>query len=205
MHRVHGPDPAGRRAEVALARFARPGPGSNDLGEKVFCFTKEANTKAGNGNPNPQNPPIPPELLFNVPVLPLRSDVPSCAPRGDRIPGRGTRRRWGGFQRWFRRLVVGAMRKKLDTRFPAVRFNLISCDRFEFSCRILVHVRMCARMHDACACVMHVAVWISDGEVCLRFLSFFFLFSFCFFKKSFPTILLDRHALSLWYAWLCLN
>ena len=189
MHRVHGPDPAGRRAEEALARFARPGPGSNDLGEKVLCFTKEANTKAGNGNPNPLNPPIPPELLFNVPVLPLRSDVhvpSSCAPRGDRTPGRGTRRRWGGFRRWFQRLVVGAMRKKLDARFPAVRFNLRSCDWFEF-----LYPGSCAYL-----CADDRYVWLCYACGCLNFWWWSLLaISFFLFCSS-------SWKVSLWFHWI---
>ncbi|WVZ99047.1 hypothetical protein U9M48_044402 [Paspalum notatum var. saurae] len=114
--------------EKALARFARPGQARIERfeGKRCFGFGKEAETKASNGNPkSPSKSPIPHDSLFNVPVLPLRSDEPSCAPRGDRTPGRGAYRPRGRFRRWFRRRQAGAMRKKLDTRFPAPRIKKI--------------------------------------------------------------------------------
>jgi hypothetical protein len=87
-------------------------------GGKVFFLHGRGTHRTSNGNPNPHpNLPSPP---INVGVfLPLRFDVPRCcAPRRDRTPAKGARRRGGGLRRW-----LDAMRKRLDTRFPAVSFR----------------------------------------------------------------------------------
>lgn len=73
-----------RAARPRIERFGGGG---------VLFHKRGKKTKAGNGNPNPPKSRIPLEFLFNVPVLPLRSDVPNCAPVGDQTPDRGTRRR----------------------------------------------------------------------------------------------------------------
>jgi hypothetical protein len=74
----------------------------------------------------------------------------------------------------------------VDTRFPSVRFNLIWCDQFEF----LYLDSIVYLMFDTCAFVMCVAVWISDGEICLQFLSFFV-------NKAFPMSLIGQYILRL--------
>jgi len=92
------------------------------------------------------------------------------------------------------------MRKKLDTRFPAVRFNLRPCHRFKFLCADpCTYAR--ARMHDILMCVPVSFMWLFEFLMA-RFLtvSIFFLR-----KKGLPIILLGRCAPRSRYAWICFD
>ena len=86
----------GEESGRGLARFARAGHGSSDLGwERRAVSQKRQKQEPVTETLMPPNPQSHPDSLFNVPVLsPPRSDVRSCAPRGERSNPWSRRRRF---------------------------------------------------------------------------------------------------------------